>query len=79
MIDTIEEFEKKGFRIGIFPQKINGKWLWTAGVYIGEETKANWVDSDNGLPRAGYNSYREAFDAVVNYCTTYKPTRGKQK
>jgi hypothetical protein len=79
VIDIIEELEKKGFRICILPQQNKGEWLWTAGVYIGSSTKADWVDSNNGLPRAGYKEYREAFDAAVEYCKTYKPkTSGKK-
>lgn len=78
MISTIEELEKRQLRVAIFPQKNKGEWIWTAGVYRGDSTKAEWVDSDNGLPRAGYPTYKEALDAVVNYCTNQKK-RGKQR
>jgi hypothetical protein len=79
MIDTIEQWEAKGFRICIFPQQNKGQWLWTAGVYIGNVTTAHWADSNNGLPRAGYLKYSEALDAAVKFCENYKPkTSGKK-
>ena len=79
MIETIEQWEAKGFRICIFPQQNKGQWLWTAGVYVGNVTTAHWADSNYGLPRAGYLKYSEALDAAVNFCENYKPkTNGKK-
>lgn len=64
----IEELEKKGFRIGIRPQRINGVWYWVAGVNIGDNDRADWVDIDNGLPWACYRTYKEALDEAIKYC-----------
>ena len=61
---TIEELEEKGIRVSLNPHKENGKWLWTAGVYIGDNPKAFWVPS---LSNCKYDTYREGFDAVINY------------
>ena len=41
MIDVLKKWESKGFRFCITPQQDKGKWLWTAGVYIGMERKAD--------------------------------------
>lgn len=68
----ITEYEKKGFRIGIRPQRMNGAWYWIAGVNVGDVDKANWVDSNNGLPWAAYATYEEALDAAIKYCDNYK-------
>lgn len=77
MIDIIEHWESKNFRICIIPQFINKKWYWTTGVYVGEDSKANWVDSNNNLPRAAYVTYKEALDAAINYCNNYKKSKKK--
>ena len=79
MFEIIKELESKGFRIVIIPQMWGDKWIWTAGVYIGDERKAEWIDSNNGLPKAGYLEYKEAFDAVVDYCNNYKPKKHGKK
>lgn len=79
MIEKIEELEQKGFRISIFPQRNYGQWHWSGGVYVGDSNKAEWVDTNNGLPRANYNSYREAFEAVVKYCENYKEPKKSSK
>lgn len=71
----IEELEKKGFRVGIRPQKMSGTWYWVAGVNVGDNERADWVDSKNGLPWACYNTYKEAMDAVIEYCNNYKPPK----
>lgn len=73
MLEKIKELESKDFRIVVTPQMVDGKWLWLAGVYVGNERRAEWVDSNNGLPKAMYKEYEEAFNAVVSYCTNYKP------
>ena len=79
MIDIIEQWEAKGFRICIFPQQSKGQWLWTAGVYIGNVTTEHWADSNNGLPRAGYLKYSEALDAAVKFFFFfYHKTSGKK-
>lgn len=75
VLEVIKELESKGFRISIFPQMQNGSWFWTAGVYIGNDKTAIWVDSNNGLPRAAYTTYEEAFNKVVDYCNNYKPKK----
>lgn len=72
MIGRINYWELKGFRICIIPQQFNKQWLWTAGVYIDNETKANWVDSQNGLPKAAYQTYADAFAAADDFCNNYK-------
>lgn len=72
MIAKIEHWESKGFRICIVPQQDKDKWLWIAGVYIGNERRADWVDCDNGLPRAAYVTYPEALKAALDYCENYK-------
>ena len=77
VIKKINELWDKGFRVCIYPQPFNGDWLWTAGVYVGNGKRAEWVDSDNGLPHAGYLTYEEAFNAVVDYCNNYK-SHGKK-
>lgn len=73
----IEELEQKGFRICIVPQKWNKNWYWVSGVYIGDNIKAHWVDSNNGLPKAAYITYKEALDAAINYCTEYGSKRSQ--
>lgn len=75
MIEVIEELEKKGFRVSVYPRCDRGEWYWAAGVYIGENTKAHWVNSENGLPHACYSGYREALEAVVNYCNNGKKNK----
>lgn len=77
MIEKIGELESKGFRVSIFPQRNYGEWLWSAGVYVGNCTKAEWVDTNNGLPRACYNSYIEALESVIKYCENYKEPKKK--
>jgi hypothetical protein len=77
MIEAIMMWESKGFRICIIPQQDKGKWLWVAGVYIGNERKADWVDCDNGLPRAAYTTYPEALKASIDYCENYKVKKKK--
>lgn len=78
MIEQIKEWESKGFRPAIYPQLNKDKWLWVAGVYVGMSNRANWADSDNGLPRACYNTYQEAFNAITNYIKNYKPKNLKR-
>ena len=68
----IEEYEKKGFRIGIRPQRMNGVWYWVAGVHVGDSDRANWVDKNNGLPWACYSTYAEALSEAIKYCDNYK-------
>lgn len=75
MEDVIKYWEDKDFRICIFPTKECKKWYWRAGVYVGNSTRAEWVDSNNNLSYSLYNTYKEALDAVVNYCNNY----GKRK
>ena len=77
MFDIVEKWESKGFRFCLYPQKDGSNWYWTAGVYIGDERKAEWVDCNNGLPRAAYPSYKEAFKALVDYCENYKTRKRK--
>lgn len=74
MIDIINTWEKKGFRFCIIPQLDKGKWVWTAGVYIGMEKKADWINNFQG-----YESYQEAFDDLVKYCENYKPKKIRTK
>lgn len=64
----IEDLEAQGYRVCVHPIRWSSKWYWTAGVYIGDNSKGTWIDSNNGLPRACYNTYREALDTVVKYC-----------
>ena len=73
----VEEYEKKGFRIGIRPQKMYGKWYWVAGVNVGNNDRADWVDENNGLPLACYESYTEALNKAMRYCDNYKPVHEK--
>ena len=68
LIETINELESKGFRICINPTMLNNKWYWISGVYVNNDRKAIWVDSNNGLPKAAYNSYEDALSAAINYC-----------
>lgn len=70
MIETIKFWEKKNFRFCIIPQLDRGKWVWTAGVYIGMEKKADWINNFQG-----YETYEEAFDSLVEYCENYKPKK----
>lgn len=65
MIETIEHWESKGFRIAITPTKDNVGWYWVSGVYIGNEQRANWL-------KKHFSSYKEAFDAIIDYCNNYK-------
>ena len=67
----IEDLEAKGFRVSIFPSK-EGEWKWTAGVYIGDNTKAVWVPN---LANCRYDTYPNALKAVIKFCETY----GKKK
>lgn len=69
---VIEEYEKKGFRIGIRPQKMYGKWYWVSGVNVGDSERANWVDKNNNLPMACYLTYAEALDEAIKFCDNYK-------
>lgn len=69
MIDSLAE---KGFRICINPQQFNGKWYWVAGVYIDNMNRAVWLDDNNGLPRAAYNTHAEALEVALDYCNNYK-------
>lgn len=73
MIETLKYWESKNFRFCIVPQQDKGKWVWTAGVYIGNEKKADWINNFRG-----YDDYKDAFDALVDYCTNYKPKRSKK-
>lgn len=70
MIEIIEYWEKKNFRFCITPQQDKGKWVWIAGVYIGMERKADWINNFQG-----FESYKEAFNALVEYCSNYKPKK----
>lgn len=79
MIEIIEKLEKAGFRLSIFPQKQKDAWFWVAGVYIGEDNRAHWVDTNNNLPFACYSSYKEAFLNTVNYCKNYGKKGRKKK
>lgn len=74
MIETIKFWENKGFRFCIVPQQDRGKWLWTAGVYIGMERKADWINNFQG-----FEEYEDAFKALVDYCENYKPKKVKVK
>lgn len=72
MIEKIKELEKKGFRIAIFPLMVKKEWYWIAGVYVGNESKAEWVDQKiEGTPKAGYLDYEEALTAAIDYCENY--------
>lgn len=64
---TIDEYASKGFRIGIRPQKFGSNWYWVLGVNVGDSDRADWVDENNGLPWACYNTYEEAFNKAVDY------------
>lgn len=80
MIEKIKELEAKGFRVAIIPQMWGSTWFWTAGVYVGNERKAEWVDNkDPSLPKAGFVDYEAAFNAVVAYCDNYKPKQHGKK
>ena len=72
MLEKIKDLEKKGFRINIFPQLSGGNWYWTAGVCIGDNKRAVWIDSKNNLAFAMYLTYEDAFNAVINYCNAPK-------
>lgn len=72
MLETIKELEKKGYRVNIFPQMSEGNWFWTAGVYVGDNKRAIWIDSKNNLPFAMYMTYEDAFNAVIDYCNATK-------
>lgn len=68
MIELIERLESKGLRLCINPQKTSGKWYWVAGVYVGDERKADWVHQPTCEMYAGYKTYREALEALINHC-----------
>ena len=72
MLEKIEELAKKGILVSIYPMKLNSVWYWIAGVYINGDTKATWIDSKNNLPKAAYNTYTEAYNAVLDYCAQKK-------
>ena len=72
IIETINELERKGIRVCISPQCWYGKWNWYAGIYVGNDRRAIWIDSDNGLPKAAYETYEDAFNAIINYCKSKK-------
>ena len=65
LIDLIEHWESKGFRICITPMQDKSRWSWIAGVYIGNERKADWI-------KTPFTSYKEAFEAIIDYCENYK-------
>lgn len=66
--EKIDELEAKGIRVCISPQYWYGEWYWYAGIYVGNERKIVWINSDNGLPDAAYSKYKDAFDAIIAYC-----------
>lgn len=76
MIDKIEALEKIGIRVSIHPQKLSSGWCWVAGIYVNDDTKAIWIDSSNGLPKAAYKSYSDAYNAVIDYCENSKKFKG---
>lgn len=78
MENHFDTLAAKGFRIAIFPQRNFRKWLWSCGVYIGDSTKAEWVDKKNDLPRACYLTYEEALSAALDYVEHYKPKKTKK-
>ena len=71
----IDDLEKKGFRVCITPVLEGGVWYWLAGVKIGDNNKATWVDSKNDLPFAYYPDYTSGLKAVLKYCESYKQKR----
>ena len=72
----IEEWEKKGFRIGIFPVLHLGKHEWTAGVRIGSEDKMTWLSNkDEGSTYSSFTSYNNALLKAIDFCKNYKPKR----
>jgi hypothetical protein len=45
-------------------------WAWIAGVYIGNERKADWI-------KTPFSTYKEAFNAILDYCENYKVKKKK--
>lgn len=45
-------------------------WTWIAGVYIGNERKADWI-------KTPFSTYKEAFNAILDYCENYKVKKKK--
>lgn len=74
MIDNINELAEKGLRPCVLPQKSGSKWFWCVGVYIGNNTRAEWLrnHTEEGGPVGGYSDYYEALDAAIAYCNNYK-------
>ena len=70
MIETIELWESKGFRICITPMQDKSTWAWIAGVNIGNDRKADWI-------KTPFPTYKEAFDAILDYCENYKVKKKK--
>ena len=70
MLSKIEHWESKGFRICITPMQDKSTWAWIAGVYIGNERKADWI-------KTPFHTYREAFNAILDYCENYKVKKKK--
>lgn len=75
MINNINELAEKGLRPCVLPQMSGGKWFWCVGVYIGNNTRAEWLrnHTEEGGPIGGYSDYYEALDAAIAYCNNYKP------
>jgi hypothetical protein len=62
-----DDLATKGIRIAIYPKYENKQWYWIAGIYVGDKYKGIWIDSNNGLPYAAYNSYNDAYKATIKF------------
>lgn len=77
-MSIIEEWEKKGFRIGIFPVIHLKRHEWTAGVRVGDNDKLTWMpNKDKGCTFSSFISYSNALEAAVKFCENYKPKMKK--
>lgn len=75
-MDDIKNWEEKGFRIGIFPIIHQGRFEWTVGVLVGNNSKMDWFsEKDEGCHYSSFISYENALNAAIKYCSTYKPKK----
>ncbi len=77
MFEQILEWEKKGFRIGIYSTYEKGSHQWVGCVRVGNDSRLTFVEKEEGCRNSSFTTPQKAFDACILLCKNYIPSKRK--
>lgn len=71
------QWEKKGFRIGIYSTYEKGEHQWVGCVRIGDDSRLTFPEKEEGCRNASFKSPENALKACIELCKNYVPSKKK--